>query len=117
MTPTQVRLTDAMKAAMRSRDAVALGALRSVLGVISNAEAVPAEALEVAGDSPIAGAATGVGSAERARRELTDEEVVDIVRAEIADRRAAAAEYRDLGQTEAAVELDAAAEVLESHLP
>jgi uncharacterized protein len=116
VTPTQERLTAAMKVAMRARDTVALGALRSVLGVIHNAEAVPAVAIDTDGDSPIAGAASGVGSAERSRRELTDEQVVEIVRAEIADRRTSAAEYRQLGQTEAAVALDAEAEVLESHL-
>lgn len=115
MTPTQERFTAAMKDAMRARDKVALSALRSVLGVISNAEAVPADDVELV-ESSIAGASSGVGSSERARRELTDEQVVEIVRSEIAERRVAAEEYRGLGQDEAAEVQDAEVDVLESHL-
>jgi uncharacterized protein YqeY len=106
----------ALRDAMKARDKVAVGALRSVLGVIANAEAVPGESMELDGDAFIAGAVSGVGATEAARRELTDDDVVGLVRAEADDRRSAAEEYRGYGQLEHAERLDAEAEVLESHL-
>ncbi|MET9361571.1 hypothetical protein ABZX93_11695 [Streptomyces sp. NPDC006632] len=76
---------------MRARDKAAVSALRSTLAALDNAEAVPVGAEELRGvaveDSPV-----GVGVTEAARRELTEPETADIVRAEIAERLAAAAQ-------------------------
>ena len=124
MTALQVRLRAAMKDAMKSRDKVAVGALRSVLGEIGNAEAVPLAEAGSAGAAPssdvdqsrIAGASQGVGASEMALRDLSDDQVVTLVRAEIDGRRATAEEYRGYGQLEQAERLDAEAAVLESHL-
>lgn len=118
-------LRAALTDAMRARDKVAVGALRSVLGVVANAEAVPLEDAGAAGAGPapgtadesrIAGASAGVGATEAVRRELTDGDVEALVRAEIADRRSSAAEYRGYGQAEHADRLDAEADVLDAQL-
>jgi uncharacterized protein YqeY len=78
--------------AVRSRDMVTVSALRGVLSAIANAEAVPPPVHDgpaAAVSEHVAGAAAGLGAAEAARRELTDEEVADIVRGEIAEHHAA----------------------------
>jgi hypothetical protein len=67
-------------------------------------------------DSVIAKARVGLGAGEAARLELTDDEVAAVVRAEVADRLAAADEYDAHGRDERAGTLRAEAAVLESHL-
>jgi uncharacterized protein len=98
---------------MRSRDPVALAALRSTLSAIDNAEAV--------GGAPVRGLAierspVGVGAAEVARRILTPEQVEEIVRVEIAEREAAAGEYERADRSERAGQLRAEAAVLAGFL-
>jgi hypothetical protein len=118
------RLRAALKVAMKGRDAAAVNALRTALAAIDNAEAVavPAPATGApAATAPlvegvIAGAAAGVGATEAARRELTEDEVVAIVAAEVAERRAAADEYRTAGQFGRAARLTAEADALAAHL-
>src|SRR3954464_895805 len=94
------RLRSALKAAMKDRDKTAVAALRSALGAIDNAEAVDPAHAPKATSGVIAGAAVGLNAGEVPRLELTEERVVDIVRAEIAERTTAAEEYERLGQTE-----------------
>jgi uncharacterized protein YqeY len=101
------RLRRTLRDALRSRDAVAAGALRAALSAIDNAEAVPAEP-----DGWLPPAGIGVGSTEVARRELTEDDMVRIVRAEVADRHAAAAQYERLGQLDAAARMRAGADLL-----
>lgn len=82
--------------AVRSHDAVTVSALRSLLGAIGNAEAVPLPAGSDAGTAQsehVAGAAAGVGAAEAERRVLTDDDVAALVRVEISERRSAMAVY------------------------
>lgn len=112
------RLTQALRAALRARDQVAIAALRSALAAIANAEAVDAgEARSaVSGGRHFAGAAAGPGAAEVARKELTERAVRDIVRAEIADREVAAGQYRQGGHAERAGRLQAEIAVLEKML-
>lgn len=106
---------------MKAGDRRSVGALRSALAAIDNAEAVHPEAgggpgRRPAGGGPIAGAATGLGATEVDRKVLTEEEVADVVRAEMTERTAAAAEYDRLGRSDRAAELRAEAAVLAAHL-
>jgi uncharacterized protein YqeY len=87
------RLRAALRTAMRDRDAVATGALRSTLGALGNATAVPGLALPGTADEHVAGSVVGVGAAEAPRRELTEAEAAAIVRTEIAQRITAAEQY------------------------
>lgn len=103
------RMRAALSTAMKSRDRVAVTALRSALGAVDNAEAVDvaehrAGALE--------NSATGLGVAEVARRELTEQDIEQIVRAEIAERLSVAAQYHALEQTDRAASLRAEAKAL-----
>jgi uncharacterized protein len=96
------RLRRALTEAIKARDAGAVSALRSALGAIGNAEAVdPGEAGPgrpgVSGSIHFAGAAAGLGAAEAERRRLTEADVTAIVRAEAAEREAAASQYERRG--------------------
>ena len=112
------RLRGALPAAMKARDMTAVAALRSALGAIDNAEAVDAAraASVTVGDSEIANAAIGLGAGDVDRRALTETQIADIVRAEISDRRAAAAEYERAGQYDHAGRLRGEADVLAAYL-
>ncbi|WP_030242490.1 MULTISPECIES: hypothetical protein [unclassified Streptomyces] len=96
---------------MRARDKAAVSALRGTLAALDNAEAVPvdetshrAAALEA---SPV-----GAGATEAVRRELSERDVVDIVRAEAAERLAAAAQLTAPAHADRAGRLRAEAAVL-----
>ncbi|MBF6216279.1 hypothetical protein IU433_28360 [Nocardia puris] len=111
--PLRDRLRAALPAAIKARDGAAISALRSALGAIDNAGAVDlgdrrAGALE--------GSPVGVGSAEVARRTLSESDIEAVVRAEIAERRSAATEYDASGSADRAGRLRAEADALESHL-
>ena len=97
---------------MKQRDATAVAALRSALGAIDNAEAVAPAPLADTTDGPIAGASTGLGSAEAARRDLSEDEAVAVVQAEIADRLDASTLYQQAGKHDQAREVAAEAAVL-----
>jgi hypothetical protein len=97
---------------MKSRNAAAISALRSAIAAIDNAEAVDASAAPRAGGGPIAGAVSGLGAAEVPRRTLTEHEVDEIVRGEVAAREAAAAEYERLARPEQVQRLRAEAAAL-----
>jgi uncharacterized protein YqeY len=101
------RLRRTLRDALRARDAVAAGALRSAIAAIDNAEAVPAGARST---RPLG--AAGLGATEVRRRELDAEEISRIVRSEAADRMAAAAQYERLGQIDAAARMRSSAELL-----
>jgi uncharacterized protein YqeY len=103
------RLRGALRGALKDRDAAATAALRSALGAIANAEAVDTVPVDLV-------PAVGVGAREVARRDLTDDQVAAIVRAEVTDREAAAREYDGLGRPERAERLRAEAAALTAHL-
>ncbi len=93
---------------------VAAAALRSALGAIASAEAVPVDQ-SAAGRTTsqhVAGAAAGLGAGEAQWRGLTGAEVDQIVDAEIAERMAAAADYEGRGYAEQARRLRREARVL-----
>jgi uncharacterized protein len=101
------RLTAALPTAMKARDAAAVSALRSALAAIDNAAAV-----EPAEESGHGLPAIGLGVTEVPRRDQDHAEIERIVRAEITDRTAAAAEYDGLGRTDRADRLRAEAQAL-----
>jgi uncharacterized protein len=127
------QLRTALRAAMRARDTVAVSALRSAVAALDNATAVPAprdpgpgsgHAAGPAsghaagpgsghaagpGSGHVAGGVSGLGAGEAPRRALTPAEEEAIVRAEIADRLAAADIY---GPGPAASRLRAEADLL-----
>ena len=109
------RLRQDLPVALKARDAIAARALRSAISAIENAEAVEVEVPSRAGGT-IAGAVLGLGAGDVARRLLSVEEVLEIVRGEINDRESAAAQYDSLGSDEEAGVLRAEAEVLRSLL-
>ena len=109
------RLQAGLVAAMKRKDTIGTRAIRSALAAIGNAETVEATTPAASGDEHIAGSARGLGAGDAPRRGLTEVDVVDLLTAEISDRRQHAGEYEGLGQTDAAARLRAEAAVLESY--
>jgi uncharacterized protein len=116
--PTRQRLQLALREALRARDTTAASALRSALAAIDNASAVPPAPAPAAGTGGphFAGAVAGLGAGEAARRRLTEDDVEEIVRAEIAERQAAAHDYDHAGHADQAARLRGEAHVLASAL-
>ena len=112
------RLRAALPAAMKARDAVAVSALRSALGAIDNAEAVEVVRAPQpgAGHSKFAGTVRGLRATEVERRRLSAAEMDGLVRAEVADRYAAAGGYERAGHRAQAERLRGEAAVLRSCL-
>lgn len=102
---------------MKDRETAAVGALRTALGAIDNADAVPSPDGPATAPTtgPIAGATDGAGAGDVARRELSEADVTAIVRAEIDDLRSSADEYDALGRDEQAAQLRVQADLLERH--
>ncbi|WP_020673415.1 GatB/YqeY domain-containing protein [Amycolatopsis nigrescens] len=111
-------LRDGLKAALKTRDRVAITAHRSALAAIDNAEAVPVDqSLDTTtGNEHVAGAAVGLGSAEAERRHLTEADLRSIVENEVRERSVAAEEYAQLGRDDVAERLRAEAAVLSRYL-
>lgn len=110
------RLNDSLRAAVKARNAAAAAALRSAIGAIDNAEAVqrPDDSGQQGGK--VARPHLGVGVADVARRELSTDDVVDILRTEIADRTSVAADFERMGRDDQAASLRSEAAVLMSFL-
>jgi len=113
--PLRRRLRDALTAAMKTRDRTAVAALRATLAAIENAEAVRPDG-HPAGSLAIEQTPVGAGAAEVARRVLTPGDIERIVRDEIAEREAAAADYDRMDRPEQAARLRDEARVLAAHL-
>ncbi len=114
--PLEERLSAQLKLAMRARDRAVVSALRSALGRIANAQAVPVPgaASGVAGtdSARVAGAAVGVGATEAPRRALGAAEVSALVTAERAELLSHAQRLRDLCRWDEADGAQRAADVL-----
>jgi hypothetical protein len=104
----RTRLRRTLTEALKARDKDAVSALRSALSAIGNAEAAgPREpgsgqpaatgSAHFAGTVPFASTGAGLGAAEAQRRHLTEADVAAIVRAEAAEREAAASQYERAG--------------------
>jgi uncharacterized protein YqeY len=111
----RVRMRQALPEAMRARDKAAVSALRATLAALDNAEAVPVDAAETRGpaleQSPV-----GVGATEAARRELSEHNVADIVRAEATERLEVAAQLTAPAHADRVAQLRAEAAVLHRFL-
>lgn len=92
---------------MKARDQVCTSALRSATAALANAEAVEATGHEEG---------TGAYATEAARRALTADDEVAIVTATRDDLARLAAEMDQVGQAEAAAELQAEAAALDALL-
>lgn len=108
------RLRAALPAALKARDRATASVLRATLAAIENAEAVDTGSAVRAG--AIEASAVGIGAAEAARRELTEADVTEIVRGEIAEQQRAAEVYDAAGRADKAAELRAAAAALTAFL-
>ncbi|WP_093775658.1 hypothetical protein [Streptomyces sp. yr375] len=96
---------------MRARDKVAVSALRATLAALDNAEAVPVDEAELRGvaleQSPV-----GAGATEAVRCELSESGVVDVVRAEAAERLEVAAQLTAPAHADRAARLREEAAIL-----
>ena len=77
------KLSEDLKNAMREKDVIAVSTIRTLMGRIDNAGAVPVALGSLPVSGAIAGARSGVGSTEMTRRELTREDITMILREEI----------------------------------
>lgn len=111
--PLRDRLRAALPAALKARDRATASTLRATLAAIENAEAVDAGSVRA---GAVEASAVGIGVAEAERRVLTEADVVAIVRAEIAERKNAAAVYETSGRPAEATKLRSAAEALAAFL-
>jgi uncharacterized protein len=111
-------LRQGLTAALKTRDSDALAALRTAMAAIDNAEAVPVPAASPATSSVhVAGARSGPGSTEAARRELSAGELRDVLRGQIAEHSREAERYDALGRADAAERLRRQARTLATYLP
>ncbi|MFI6261321.1 GatB/YqeY domain-containing protein [Micromonospora sp. NPDC051006] len=94
MSTLKDRLTADMRSALKARDELTTSTLRMALAAVGNAE--------VAG---------------KAKRELTDDEVLAVLTKEAKKRREAASAFSEAGRGEQAAKESAEEEVLERYLP
>lgn len=105
------RLRAALPAALKQRDAPRVSVLRATLAALDNAEAVPAGDHDH-GSLALEATPVGVGAREVPRRDLSDEQVEQLVRAEIDERLTAARFYAQAGEHERARRLGSEADAL-----
>lgn len=106
-----------LSSALRARRSEAVAALRTAIAAIDNAQAVELRSESRSGGSEsVAYAASGVGSTEAARRELSMADVRVILRDHVDDYLTEADRYESLGQTGAAQRLRAEADTLRRYL-
>ena len=104
----------ALPVAMKARDRLTVGVLRSTLAAIDNASAI--EPVDEPGSLAIEQIAIGAGATEAPRRELRAQDIEAVVRDEAGARLAAAQEYEQAGRSDRADALRAEAAVLEGFL-
>ena len=105
-----------LTAAMKAQNTLVVGALRSALAAIDNAEAIDASLAPPPDPGPIAGAVKGLRASEVGRRELADADISHIVQAEISEGRAVADDYAARGRLDQAARLRAEADVLAQYV-
>ena len=108
----RTRLRTALVAARKDRDAARISALRSALSAIDNAETPDGARFDAPSSEEIAGGVVGLGAAEVARRQLSDTQIRELVRAEIDERLSAAGEFSASGHEERATMLQTEAAAL-----
>jgi uncharacterized protein YqeY len=107
-------LREALRDALRTRQAHAVTVIRETLAAIDNAEAVDASAAPPVQHGVIAGSVAGLGAGEVPRRVLSAEAVRAIVEREMKERRDAATVYAELGRHDEANALRLQLDVLVS---
>jgi uncharacterized protein YqeY len=108
----EARLRAALPVAMKAHDRAAIAGIRSALSAIANAEAVDVSHTPEPQRGPIAHAVHGVRAGEVTRRQLSEGDIMEIVRAEVDTRMAAADEYETIGQTREAARVRSEADSL-----
>ena len=108
----RTRLRDALLSARKDRDATRTSALRSALSAIDNAETPDDVHVEAPSSGTIAGGVVGLGAAEAARRQLSDEQIRELISAEVDERLTAADEFTAGGHPQHATTLQDEAAVL-----
>lgn len=101
------RLEADLRQAIKDRETLTVRTLRSVIGRLDNASAVE----QTAAHTPVYGR-----SADVPRRVLTLEEIHALLRSEANERKAASAQYEQLGQSEHAARLRAESVIVERYL-
>ncbi|MET7641002.1 hypothetical protein [Streptomyces sp. NPDC005438] len=96
---------------MRARDKPTVNALRATLAALDNAEAVPVDDADQR-DSALEHAPVGAGATDVARRELSERQVAEVVRAEAVERLEAAEGLTAPAQADHVTRLRAEAAVL-----
>ena len=115
MTPAhhwRTTLRDALIAARKDRDATRVSALRSALSAIDNAQTPDDAGVDAPLSATIAGGVVGLGTAEVARRELSDAQLRYLLQGEIDERLTVARDFTAVGHTERAATLRTEAAVL-----
>jgi uncharacterized protein len=101
----RARLRTALFTARKDRETARVSALRSALSAIDNAETPDGVQLAAPSSGKIAGGVVGVGAAEVERRQLSDTQIRELLRAEIEERLSAAEEFNAGGHAERAATL------------
>ena len=114
----ETRLRAALRDAMKTRDVVAVFALRSALSAIGNAGAIPAgpDPAPGAGRQYVAGAGAGLGATDAAARSLAQADLAVIVRREAGERETAADQCDQGGHPDRAERLRREAGILRAVL-
>jgi len=114
MSDMEIRMRDALKEAMKSRDPIARAAIRSALSAIDNAGSIGIDAPGLLGGAGqhFAGSTRGLRAGDVQRTELSDAQVIEIVRAEVTNREQAIVEYQELGRADEADRLRTECKVL-----
>jgi len=98
------KIQEDTKSAMRAKDALRLSTLRLLQASMKNRALEKRAKMVSAGNAPM-------------DAELTDEEIVAVMRSELKKRKDAATEYEKGGRPESAAKEMAEAEILQSYLP
>ena len=109
----KARLRDALKTAMRTRNALDIAVLRVIIAALDNAQAVPLPE----GRQRYVVREFGDGSAEAPRLRLAEEDVRNLLIQEVRDREDAAAQFEDLGRADRAAALRLEAAIVSRYLP
>jgi uncharacterized protein YqeY len=107
----RTRLREALLSARKERDTTRVSVLRSALSAIDNAETPDDARVDAQSSGTFAGGVVGLGAAEVARRELSEEQIRELIQAEIGERLSAAGEI-EASHAERAATLRAEAAVL-----
>jgi uncharacterized protein len=118
-TPAEIlraQLRRDLRAAMKAQRRDEMAALRTLIAAIDNAESVedpaPATPAAPASGAPVAGSLPGLGTADAARRELSERDLQRIIESELWERDAQAERLELLGRAGDASRLRAEAKMI-----